>query len=317
MISSYRFFQMSLLLLAPERYMQPWKNALLEVDSNLDIEIWPEVDNTDRIQFIVSWNHPKGVLNRYPNLKAVSSLGAGTDHILKDPDLPEDVAVCRVVSPSLIRQMKEYVLSTVLNYQRNMFLYFRQRYKGTWREYPNKPPEAIPAGIMGLGKLGRPVAEHLVQNGYIVNGWSQSQKDISGVTIYPGDKLYEFLSRSRILICLLPLTDATEGILNLDLFKQLKRPAYIVNVGRGEHLVEEDLLYALDKGWIDGACLDVFSDEPLPDRHPFWNRENIMITPHSASFTPPHEVAEQLVDNYKRALSGMELINEVDRNKGY
>lgn len=308
---------MSLLLLAPDRNMEPWKDALLEIDPNLEISIWPEVDRKDRIQFIVSWNQPKGVLNRYPNLKVITSLGAGADHILNDPDLPEGVSICRVVSPSLIRQMKEYVLNAVLNYQRNMFTYFRQKEDGLWKEYPNKTPDKIPVGIMGLGKLGQPVAQYLVHNGYRINGWSYSRKEIENITTYKTDELNDFLNRSRILICLLPLTEQTEGILDLELFKRLKRPSFIINVGRGEHLVEEDLLYALDKDWIDGACLDVFSEEPLPDRHPFWNRKKIMITPHAASFTPPGEIAEQVVENYKRALSGMELLHEVDREKGY
>lgn len=308
---------MSLLLVAPNRDMKTWKDALLKVDPNLDVEIWPEVERKDRVQFIVSWNQPKGVLNQYPNLKVVSSLGAGVDHILNDKDLPEKVAVSRVVCPTLVRQMQEYVLAAVLNYQRNMNIYFRQKNEGVWKIHPNKSPKEIPAGVMGVGELGRPVVEKLVQNGYVVNGWSNSKREIPGVTTFAKDEFDKFLEQSRILICLLPLTSETEGILDLDVFKKLKRPAFIINVARGDHLVEEDLIYALDKGWLGGACLDVFSEEPLPDRHPFWNRDNIMITPHIASWTPPVEIAEAIVENYKRALSGMELKNVVDREKGY
>lgn len=308
---------MSLLLLAPDRDMTIWKDALREADPNLEVEIWPEVANRERVQCIVSWNHPKQVLNRFPNLKVISSLGAGVDHILNDGTLPESVAVCRVVSPSLVRQMQEYVLTAVLNYQRNMFAYFRQREANTWKAYPNNKPGNIPVGVMGLGKLGRPVAEILVTNGYTVNGWSQTEKVIPGVRSFASARLDRFLGATRILVCLLPLTDETEHIMDLDLFKQLIRPAFVINVGRGEHLVDEDLVYAMDKGWVDGACLDVFTEEPLPERHPFWNRKEIMITPHAASLTPPGEVAEQIVENYKRALSGMPLIDRVDRIKGY
>ncbi|MDX1639817.1 MAG: glyoxylate/hydroxypyruvate reductase A [Balneolaceae bacterium] len=308
---------MSLLLLAPNRDMQPWKEAVLEVDPNLDVEVWPDVGPKERVQFVVSWDHPNGVLNRYPNLKAVSSLGAGADHILRDPELPKSVEICRVVSPSLVRQMQEYVLGAVLNFQRNSYTYFRRKQERIWEVLPNKDLHDIPVGIMGLGRLGRPVAEHLALNGYRVSGWSQSQKNIEGIHCYDGNRLDTFLSESRILVCHLPLTEATEGILELELFKKLQHPSYLINVGRGEHLVDEDLIYALDKGWFGGACLDVFTEEPLPGSHPFWNRENIMITPHAASITPPEEVAEQLVENYKRALSGMELLNQVDREKGY
>ncbi|MDR8391665.1 glyoxylate/hydroxypyruvate reductase A [Aliifodinibius sp. S!AR15-10] len=309
---------MSLLLLAPHRNnMQTWKEALLEEDPNLDVEIWSDVEDKERVQFIVSWNQPKRTLNQFPNLKVVSSLGTGVDHILRDEHLPENVSVCRVVSSSLVRQMQEYVLMAVLDYQRNLHTYFRQRSEREWREHPNKTIDEIPVGVMGLGKLGAPVAQMLAKNGYQVAGWSYSKKELDGIETFVYDELEQFLKTTRILVCLLPLTSETHGILDLDLFKKLEHPAYLINVARGEHLVDEDLIYALETGWIEGACLDVFSEEPLPDRHPFWNRKQIMITPHAASFTPPHEVAEQVVENYKRALSGMELLNEVDLEKGY
>lgn len=297
--------------------MQTWKEALLNEDKNLDIEIWPEVKDKNRVQFIVSWNQPKQTLNQFPNLKVISSLGAGADHILRDESLPNQVKVCRVLSPSLVTQMQEYVLTGVLNYQRNMFTYFRQRTERQWTEHPNMTKDEIPIGIMGLGKLGKPVAKMLSQNGYTVNGWSRTSQSIVDVRTFSTRGLDNFLEETRILVCLLPLTKDTEGILDLDLFKKLQHPAFLINVARGEHLVDEDLIYSMDTGWIEGACLDVFSEEPLPDRHPFWNRKKIMITPHAASFTPPHEVAGQVVENYKRALSGMELLNEVNREKGY
>ena len=309
---------MSLVLLAPDRDMQSWEEALMEVDPNLEIEIWPDVKEKSKVHFVVAWNQPKHVLDSYPNLKAVSSLGAGVDHILRDEALSDQVSVCRVVTTSLVRQMKEYVLNAVLNYQRNTIKYIRQKQKGVWEVHPNKAPEDFSIGVMGLGELGRPAAEQLAGLGYRVMGWSRSAKDIAQVNTFAGDgELGAFLSNCRVLVCMLPLTDQTEGILDLEVFKKLKRPGYLINVARGEHLVEEDLVYALDKGWLEGATLDVFSEEPLPNRHSFWNRENIMITPHVSSLTPPGEVAEQIVDNYKRALSGIELRNVVDRDKGY
>lgn len=309
---------MSLVLLAPDRDMKSWKEALLQVDPNLEIDIWPGVSNPEKVHFVVAWNQPKQVLNSYPNLKAVSSLGAGADHLLDDNSLPKDTPICRVVSPSLVRQMKEYVLCAVLNYQRNTNIYALQKARGAWKPHPNKSPEEFTLGIMGLGELGRPTASHLAGLGYRVSGWSKSGKNIKNVTTYSGEEeLEEFLSVCKVLVCMLPLTKETEGILNLDIFRKLRRPGFLINVARGEHLVEEDLIYALDKEWLEGATLDVFSEEPLPDRHPFWNRGNIMITPHVSSLTPPEEVAEQIVDNYKRALSGMELNHQVDREIGY
>jgi len=308
---------MSLLLLAPDRDMSPLGDAIRRIDPDIDVEIWPGVSNKQRIQFVVSWNHPAGILGEFPNLKAVSSLGAGVDHIFRDRDLPDNVSVTRVVTDSLVRQMKEYVLNAVLIYQRNIHTYFQQKQSAEWKVHPNKKAVDIPVGIMGLGAIGASVAAFLSQNGYPVNGWARSEKEIPTVTTYTEDQLENFLRNTRILICLLPLTPDTEGILDLELFKQLIRPAYLVNTGRGEHLVEEDLVYALDKEWLDGAFLDVFAKEPLPDQHPFWNREPIMITPHVSSLTPPEEAARQIVENYKRALSGMELVNKADRERGY
>lgn len=309
---------MSFLLLAPNRNMDPWKEALHNIDPNLDIEIWPNIKSKKHVHFIVAWNHPPNLLDGFPNLKTISSLGAGVDHILRDDSLPENVPVCRVVSGSLVRQMKEYVLAGVLNYQRNFLTYLIQRRNGKWESHPNKNPKDFSIGIMGLGKLGQPTAELLAKLGYNVGGWSRSEKNIEGIETYAGNQdLEQFLLHATLLVCMLPLTEATSGILNLDLFKKLNHPSYLINVARGEHLVEEDLIYALDKGWMEGALLDVFAEEPLPEKHPFWNRENIMITPHISSLTPPEEVAEQLVDNYKRVLSGMEPVNMVERERGY
>lgn len=309
---------MSLLLIAPDRNMKSWENALKEVDPNLDIDIWPAVPDKKKVQFAVCWNQPKHVLDQYPNLKAVTSLGAGADHLLSDNALPKSVDICRVVSPSLIQQMKEYVSGTVISIQRNFVRYIRQKDQGKWQAHEHSLAGNLHIGVMGLGELGLPVAQQLADLKYQVSGWSRSKKKIEKVDTYAGDnELEAFLNNTQILVCLLPLTSETESILDLDLFKQLKRPAWIINVARGEHLVDEDLIYALDSNILQGAWLDAFSEEPLPDKHPFWNRPNIMITPHIASITQPSEVAEQVVDNYKRALSGMELNYAVDRDKGY
>jgi len=309
---------MSLVLLAQRRNMLEWRKALLREDPNLEVEVWPDIKDKNRVQFAVCWNQPRHLLDSFPNLKAVSSLGAGVDHLLKDESLPQSVDICRVVSPSLVQQMKEYVLGATLGIQRNFVRYIRQKDQGKWQVHNHSAATDWRVGVMGLGELGRPVAEQLAQVGYQVSGWSRSKKKLKKVTCFAGTKeLESFLQNTQILICLLPLTNETEGILDLDLFKKLGHPGWIVNVARGEHLVDEDLIYALDSNILQGSWLDVFSEEPLPDRHPFWNRSNIILTPHIASITQPEEVAEQIVDNYKRALSGMELNYAVDRDKEY
>lgn len=314
----YLVLSMSLLFIAPNRNMKRWEKAVLEEDPDLDVEIWPDVADPKRVQFAVTWRQPEHVLNQYPNLKAISSIGAGVNHILEDDTVPNDLPICRVVSPSLNRQMQEYVLSAVLNYQRNTFTYFKQKQQGVWKEHRNKSPDEIHSGVMGLGALGRPIAEELARFNYKASGWSKSRKEIEDVDTFAGqDEFEDFLTQTNVLICVLPLTEETRDILDLDVFKKMQHPGFLINVARGEHLVEEDLIYALDKGWMEGACLDVFSEEPLSENHPFWNRENIMITPHVSSVTEPDEVAGQLVENYKRLMSGMELKHTVDRQKGY
>lgn len=306
---------MSLLLIAKNRDMNPWKDALLEVDPNLDVEIWPRIENKERVTFAVSWNHPEKVLPNYPNLKVVSSLGAGVDHIFKDSTLPESVKITRVMIPSLKEQMAEYVLNAIQNYRFNTLKYVDQKREGFWSIHDAIPKSECSVGVMGLGEMGQAVAEFLHVNRYSVAGWSRSKKEIEGVECF--SDLDDFLSKTNILVCLLPLTKETDGILDLDLFKKLKKPAYLINVARGSHLIEEDLIYGLDTGVLEGATLDVFEEEPLPANHLFWNRPKIMITPHIASITDPKEAAKVIVENYKRSLSGMELLYEVDREKGY
>jgi glyoxylate/hydroxypyruvate reductase A len=308
---------MSLLLIAKDRDMNPWKEALLEEDSNLDIEIWPRVDKKDRVTFVVSWNHPANVLDGYPNLQVVSSLGAGVDHLLKDEAIPESVKITRVMIPSLKDQMAEYVLNAVQNYRFHTSRYVDQKKEGFWSKHDPIPKSDCVIGIMGLGEMGQTVGKALTDNGFSVNGWSGSKKDIESIECFSAGELDDFLSQSNILVCLLPLIEETSGILDLDVFKKLKTPSFVINVGRGGHLVEEDLIYALDTDHLKGACLDVFEEEPLPENHLFWNRPKIMITPHIASITDPKEAAQLIVENYKRSLSGMDLLFEADREKGY
>ncbi len=308
---------MSLLFIAPNRDLEVWKKALLEKDSNLDIEIWPKVENKERVTFAVCWNHPKNVLGNYPNLQVVSSLGAGVNHLLADEALPKKVRISRIVTPSLKNRLAEYLLNSVLNYRNHIPRYVDQKREGYWAQHSAVSKSDCTIGIMGMGEMGITAAQLFLLNGYNVVGWSKSKKEIEGITCYSESERDDFLAQTNILICLLPLTEKTEGILDLELFKKLKKPAYVINAGRGEHLVEEDLIYGIDTNALEGACLDVFEEEPLPSNHLFWNRPKIMITPHIAAITDPLEGAEIILENYKRALSGMALINEVIREKGY
>ncbi|MFU8811720.1 MAG: 2-hydroxyacid dehydrogenase [Balneolaceae bacterium] len=308
---------MSIVLLAQTRDLKPVREAFLKRDPNLDVEIWPDVRDKQRVQFAVAWKHPVGVFSNFPNLRAVSSLGAGVDHLMDDESIPESMPITRVVAPSLTGDMSDYVKTAVLNYLRSTHLFYRQQQRAEWNMVLAKDKKKHSVGIMGLGELGSQCAKDLVALGCKVNGWSRSRKEIEGVTSYTEKELDQFLTATNIVVCLLPLTSKTADILNLELFKKLKRPAHIISVGRGEHLVEEDLVYALDAGIIHSATLDVFRQEPLPANHTFWNRKELVITPHIASVSDPDEAAEILLENYKRLMSGQPLLHRVDRKQEY
>jgi glyoxylate/hydroxypyruvate reductase A len=309
---------MALLVIAPDLDVEWYATELRSLEPNLDIRAWPEIGNADDIEFVLTWYHPPGELRKFKYLKCIASLGVGVDGIFRDPDLPGDVPVTRVVDPSMSQFMSEYVILSVLNYCRQFNIYQKDQTEKRWE--PRVPLSArdIRIGIMGLGQLGADAAKKLVQLGFRVAGWSRTPKTIPGVLSYAGnDALEEFLSRTNILICLLPLTAATEGILNRHIFKKLPAGAFLINVARGQHLVEADLLDALESGHLSGACLDVFNVEPLPEDNPFWASSKIIITPHISSITDPKAVMPQIMENYHRMKSGKPLMHVVDVSRGY
>jgi glyoxylate/hydroxypyruvate reductase A len=309
---------MALLILAPDIKVNSWVKHLSRLDPGIDIRVWPEVGNVDDVTFALCWNHPPGEFNKYKNLKCIASLGAGVDHIMRDPDLPAGVPITRVVEHCMAQSMSEYAVLGVLNYCRQFDSFRTDQSQKKWR--PRIPLMAadMRIGIMGLGQLGKDAAKKLSYLGFPVSGWSQTPKDIAGVRCLAGDEaLDDFLSQARILICLLPLTPKTKGILNQKTFNKLPAGAYVINIARGQHLIEKDLLAALDSGQLDGACLDVFEAEPLPEDHPFWSHPKIIVTPHISSITYPKAVAPQIIENYQRTKTGSPLLHAVDAKRGY
>lgn len=305
---------MSILLIPGKFNPDPWVKALQAQEPSLEIEVWPRVKHPEKVEFAIVWRYPQGELKYYPNLRAIQSLGAGVDHILQDQERP-DLPVARIVDPFLIRDMTQYIVMMVLHYARHMDFYLSAQKNAAWLPQP-QPDKRV--GILGLGKLGTDTAEKLLSLGFTVNSWSRSHKKLYGVKSYAGQQqLDDFLSHSDILVCLLPLTEETKGILDLKLFKKLPAGSYLINVARGGHLVEQDLLMALEQGILAGACLDVFEVEPLSREHPFWSHPKIIITPHIASVTRPDTAAIQLLENYRRAISGRPLLNQVDIKRGY
>ena len=295
-----------------------WAEALANSYPELKIAQWPYDGDPADIDYALVWQPPQGELKRYPNLKAIFSVGAGIDHLASDPDLPRDIPIVRMVEPGLTAGMSEYVVLAVLNHHRFMLDYAARRREKRWEEIPQISAEARQVGTLGLGVLGRDALEKLKPFGFRLAGWSRSPKSITGVTCFHGTGgLDDFLAGTDILICLLPLTAETRGILNAETFAKMPRGAAVVNVGRGGHLVEEDLLAALDTGQIDGATLDVFQQEPLPEDHPFWTHPRVFMTPHIASMTVPQTAVRAVVANIQRLEAGEALQHVVDLKRGY
>jgi glyoxylate/hydroxypyruvate reductase A len=267
----------------------------------IDTEV-QELDALAEIDAVVCWSPPVGLLARMPRLRLIQSVGAGTDHITRDTTLP-DVPIHRIVDSEMAAGMNAYVAWAVVHGQRHMGGYIESQRRAAWEESPVVPPGRHRVGIAGLGVLGQSAARALAAIGYRVRGWSRSPKsDLpEGVEAFHGDAARaDFLAGCDTLVCLLPLTDDTQGILNADLFAQLPRGARLVNAGRGAQLVQDDLLAALESGQIASAVLDAFVEEPLPAQHPFWHHPRITVTPHIATRTGPEAIARQTEDNLRR-----------------
>lgn len=307
---------MALLILMPDRDNRDLAKALKKTAPDLDIRIWPEVGDKKDITYVIVWNYPAGELRKYPNLKVIASFGAGVDHIFKDTALPENVAITRLVDSSLARQMSEYVAGVILNQRLRLTEYREYQAAGAWA-----PKEARPGNtvcLLGMGNIGQQVAHYLISLGFTVCGWSQSPKDIENVETFQGKAaLGMALEGADYIVCLLPLTPETEGILDKSLFSKAKKGAYLINAGRGGHLNEDDLLDALYQDQLGGACLDVFRTEPLPDDHPFWRHPKIYLTPHIASLTNIDQAAAQFYENYLNMRNNRPLFNRVDTARGY
>lgn len=311
---------MAVLIIAPDDRPDWWSRELTQREPGLDVRIWPDIGDPADIAYVLAWKPPPGALAALPNLAVVFSLGAGVDHLFADPDFPARVAVVRVVDPYLTAGMREYVLLHTLRYHKNQPALDRQQRDHVWddraRELRQADEQGV--GILGLGELGRACASALADLNFDVAGWSRTPKDIPGLTCFDErGGLDALLGRSRILICLLPLTPETEGILDAELFSKLPRGACLINAARGGHLVEDDLIPALESGRLAHATLDVFRAEPLPADHPFWDHPQITVTPHNAAITDPRSVVVQILEDIDRHRRGDALSNRVDTALGY
>ncbi|MDT7830585.1 glyoxylate/hydroxypyruvate reductase A [Pricia sp. S334] len=309
---------MAIVIIRQDGKIDLWKEALLTEAPDLDVYSYYENHPKDDIEVALVWKHPEGSLAKYNNLELIACNGAGVDFIFEDPDVPEGIPITRVVDTKLAEDMSEHVLAVILAHLKNLDIYKLQQTQKVWKTRDYHRISDFKVGIMGLGELGSVLAKDLVRFGFEVQGWSNSPKSLENVNSFAGDdELSGFLASTEILVCLLPLTDKTTGILNKSLFKKLPKNAFVINVARGGHLVDLDLIEMLDNDHLSGAGLDVYHQEPLPTSHPFWQHEKIHMTPHYASVSDPKFVVPQIVENYRRLKAGKSLLNEVSRDKGY
>lgn len=296
-----------------------WRKVFTEAFGPLDFRTIGEgLGNTDEIEIALAWKPQPGLLRTFRNLKMIVSLGMGVDHLLADDQLPEGVPITRIMDEGLVGQMSEYAIFWTLWHHRDI-----EKYAASQRARRWKPEEFVdtlhrPVGIMGLGSIGQDTAVKLAMLGFPTMGWSRTAKTLPGVETFHGrDSLPEFLSRCSILVNVLPLTRETRGLLDKKLFAALPKGAFIINMGRGAQVVDDDLLAAIDSGHLAGAALDVFNTEPLPPEHPYWLHPKVHMTPHMAGYTNPRTASPGVIENVKRLRAGQPLINAVDPKSGY
>jgi glyoxylate/hydroxypyruvate reductase A len=294
-----------------------WRREFAAAMPDLEVRIWPEVGDPADIEAAAILALPPGALAKLPNLRLILSLTAGTDSMLRDPDLP-DVPIMRAGDPAGDAMMNETALLHVLRHHRNMPAYLRAQARREWKKLPVRRASERKVGVMGLGTIGLACARMVASVGFPVAGWVRQPRDEEGIEIFAGrEQLGAFLARSEILLNLLPLTPETRGIISAETLAKLPAGAAVINLGRGEHVVEKDLMAALDSGHLAAATLDVYPVEPLPSDSPLWTHPKITVMPHVARRLDPSDLAPRICAILKDFRAGRPLGQMVDRRRGY
>ena len=301
-----------------ETRAQRWKDHMSQLLPEFDFFLADEPLDKNSIEYAIVWKPYAGWLKTFPKLKCIVSIGSGIDHVLSDPELPKDIPIIRTTGKELSTRMREYVVLQVLRLHRKLPEVELNQKLQEWKQIIEPPANERTVGIMGLGNLGADCAQTLASIGFKVSGWSRSKKKIRNIDCFWGSLgRNDFLNRSEIIVCMLPLTPETEGILNAELFSLLPKGASVINVARGQHLVEKDLLNALYSGQVSGATLDVFKEEPLAKNHPFWHHPDILVTPHIASLIDPIAGGKSIAENLKAFIAGKSLTNLIEPGNNY
>lgn len=294
-----------------------WARLFAQRVPDLPFRLWPDIGDPASVRYLAAWQPPEDLATRFPNLELLFSTGAGVD-MYDLSKLPPSVPLVRMVDPEIAAGMTEHITLSVLAAHRDWLTYREDQRAERWNAVPLVRASQRRVGVLGLGVLGKAALTRLKAFGFACAGWSRSAHEIDGVDCYAGEaSLDAFLARTDILVCLMPLTDATRGFLNDALFSRLPRGAALINAGRGGHLVQDDLLRALDDGRIGQAFLDVCDPEPLTPGHPFWQHPRVMMTPHIASMTHPESAVEVVLENIRRHQAGLPLEGVVSREHGY
>jgi glyoxylate/hydroxypyruvate reductase A len=296
---------------------EAWRAALVGALPDLEVDTAREPRDPAAVRFALVFRPPPHALAALPRLEAIFSLAAGVEDLLTDPTLP-DVPLCRMVDPGLTATIADYAHLAVLRAHRGFDRFAAHQAEARWRPETPKLAGEVTVAVLGLGELGTAVARRLADHGYGVRGWSRTAKTLDGVTTFAGPEgLAPCVRDADVVIALLPATPATGDLFDAAFFAAMTPGATFVNLGRGDQLVEADLLNALDDGRLAGAVLDVFREEPLPAGHPFWRHPRVLVTPHVAGSTLPATGAPVVADNIRRARAGRPLRHVVDRARGY
>ena len=313
------------LLIASSSRAQEFASLARKLDPKLDVRVAPDIGRREDVRCVLAWQPPPGLLETLPNLELIVSVGAGVDHLLSDPALP-DVPMVRFVDPDLSGRMAEYIALHVLYHHRRMPEFRELQARKVWKYLPEPAAHEVRVGLMGLGVMGQAAARVLGVLGYRLRGWSRSPRAIAGVECFAGPAgLDAFLAETDILAVVLPLTPDTRGLLNGQLFAKLSRAGrderlpgpVLINAGRGGLQVDADVPAALQAGELYAASLDVFEAEPLPHSSRLWSHPRVVVTPHNAAESAPAAIVRYALAQMRAHAGGQPLANVVDRRRGY
>jgi len=309
---------MAILVLATSPFVEQQRAALASLAPDERIYTDPATAPAADVEALLAFRLAPGIASRFPGLRFVACAGAGVDDLLATPDVPAHLPIVRAVDPLQGQRMAQYVALMVLRFHRDLPRLEAQHRDARWLRFTPGPEDDCTVGVMGCGSLGAPIVDVLARLGYPVAAWTRTPRRVEGGESFAGSAGFApFLARSRVLVCALPLTSATDGLLAARAFATLPRGAYVVNVSRGALLREADLAAAVDGGHLAGAALDVFDTEPLPATSPLWRHAKILCTPHIAAVPRADVAAAQFLENLRRSRTGQLLVNVVDRERGY